>query len=85
LAESYVEALNKGGIPVIETAWQYMQSGELENAYRETLKFIEKEISSIKLPITDENLKKTLSSLKQRSYENFKSLTLGDITNKKNQ
>ena len=24
LAESYTEALNKGGIPVIESAWQYM-------------------------------------------------------------
>lgn len=24
LAEAYIEALNKGGIPVIETAWEYM-------------------------------------------------------------
>lgn len=38
LTESYVEAINKGGIPVIETAWQYMQSGELENAYHLALK-----------------------------------------------
>ena len=61
-----------------------MQSGELENAFRETLKFIEKETSSFKLPITDESLKKSFKDLKQRSYDNFKSLTLGDITNKKN-
>ena len=24
LAEAYTESLNKGGIPVIETAWEYM-------------------------------------------------------------
>jgi hypothetical protein len=37
LAESYIEALNKGGIPVIETALQYLKSNELENAFKETL------------------------------------------------
>ena len=37
LAEAYTEALNKGGIPVIETAWEYMQSGELENAFKDSL------------------------------------------------
>ena len=30
LAEAYTESLNKGGIPVIETAWEYMQSNEIE-------------------------------------------------------
>jgi hypothetical protein len=39
LAEAYTEALNKGGIPVIESAWQYMQSTELENAFRDTVRF----------------------------------------------
>ena len=37
LAESYTEALNKDGIPVIESAWEYMQSSELENSYTNTL------------------------------------------------
>ena len=39
LAEAYTEALNKGGIPVIETAWEYMQSNEIENAFKEALAF----------------------------------------------
>jgi hypothetical protein len=37
LAEAYTDALNKGGIPVIESAWEYMQSNELENAFKSTL------------------------------------------------
>lgn len=39
LAEAYSEALNKGGMPVIETAWEYMQSGELEKAFHITLEY----------------------------------------------
>jgi len=37
LAEIYTDALNKGGIPVIETAWEYVQSGEMEAAFKTTL------------------------------------------------
>jgi hypothetical protein len=43
LAEAYTEALNKGGIPVIETAWEYMQSNEIENAFKEALAFHQKQ------------------------------------------
>jgi hypothetical protein len=42
LAEAYTESLNQGGIPVIETAWEYMQSSELENAFRDSLMLHEK-------------------------------------------
>jgi len=34
LAEIYTDALNKGSIPVIETAWEYVQSGEMEAAFK---------------------------------------------------
>jgi len=33
LAEAYTDSLNKGGIPVIESAWEYVQSTELEAAF----------------------------------------------------
>lgn len=39
LAESYTEALNKGGIPVIETAWQYLQTAQIEEAFKKSLDF----------------------------------------------
>ena len=38
LAEAYTEALNGGGIPVIETAWEYIQTSEIEIAFKEALK-----------------------------------------------
>jgi hypothetical protein len=44
LAESYTDALNKGGIPVIESAWEYMQSSELENSFIGAVKFFEYEL-----------------------------------------
>jgi hypothetical protein len=37
LAEAYIESLNKGGIPVIESAWEYMQSNELEGAFQKAI------------------------------------------------
>ena len=88
LAESYVEALNKGGIPVIETAWEYMQSSELENAYRNTLEFHKKELNSRilpSLPSPEEKVIDNLKLLKTESLNNFTTHTLGDINNTKNQ
>jgi len=29
VAQAYVEAINEGSIPVIESAWDYMQASEL--------------------------------------------------------
>jgi hypothetical protein len=87
LAESYVEALNKGGIPVIETAWEYMQSSELENAYRNTIEFHQKELNSRilpSLPSPEEKVAENLKLLKTESLKNFSTHTLGDINNTKN-
>lgn len=59
LAESYTEAINRGGVPVIETAWQYVQSGELENAYRDSLslhdRFLSENVSK-NFPMSDDKL-----------------------------
>ena len=87
LAEAYTESLNKGGIPVIETAWEYVQSNELENAYKNTaasaLKTIESQILP-QLPMMDSKLTKLLKDLKVDSLAAFKSQTIGDINNTKN-
>jgi len=75
LAESYVEAINKGGVPVIETAWQYVQSGELENAFRNSLTvhdtILANEISK-KLPVSEEKLHEQLKDAKRRCFDNYK-------------
>ena len=88
LAEAYTEALNGGGIPVIESAWEYMQSGELENAFRDTLKLHENEIQRQivqKLPMGEVQIKQLNKEIKLKSFKYFQSNTLGDIKNSKNQ
>jgi len=87
LAEAYTEALNKGGIPVIETAWEYMQSNELENAYKNTIAFVMKTVESQilpQLPMMDKKLTNLLKELKASSLATFKSQTIGDVSNSKN-
>ena len=87
LAESYTEAINKGGVPVIETAWQYVQSGELENAYRDSValheRLMQENIGNY-LPMSDEKLSKLLKEANQQAYDNYKSKTIGELTNTKN-
>ena len=87
LAESYTEAINRGGVPVIETAWQYVQSGELENAFRNSLKvhdsILADEISK-NLPISEDRLYDLLKDAKLRSIQDYKNNSFGDISNNKN-
>jgi hypothetical protein len=74
LAEAYTEALNKGGIPVIETAWEYMQSNELENAYKNTKLYHENELNlkiRNSLPKLEEEILRDLKELKAASLMNF--------------
>jgi hypothetical protein len=87
LAEAYTESLNKGGVPVIETAWEYMQSNEIENAFKEALAFHQKqqEVMIIsKLPMTEEKITKLVKETKKEAIKMFHSMTLGDIKNSKN-
>jgi hypothetical protein len=41
LANSYVDALNGGSVPTIESAWDCVQASELERAYQESLAYYE--------------------------------------------
>ena len=87
LAESYTESLNKGGIPVIESAWEYIQSNEIESAFKQTLKDHENLINNnVKpaLPLNDTNMKQLVKDIKKESTENFKRNTVGNINNSKN-
>lgn len=38
LAESYTQAMNKGSVPTIDTAWHNVQKTELEKALQTSLK-----------------------------------------------
>jgi hypothetical protein len=67
LAEAYVKALNGGKVPTIENAWNYVQASELERAFKEVIaEFDSKVGSEIEkyLPMSDDQLKESLSKLK---------------------
>ena len=87
LAESYTEAINRGGVPVIETAWQYVQSGELENAYRDSValheRLMQENIGNY-LPMPEDRLSKLMKEANEQCYDNYKSKTIGELTNTKN-
>jgi Guanylate-binding protein, C-terminal domain len=42
LAFSYVEALNTGSVPTIESAWDSVQLAEIDRSYREALVHFER-------------------------------------------
>ena len=87
LAETYIEALNKGGIPVIETAWEYIQSNDIEAAFKESINLHEKLLTTSllpNLPFNDKKLKSGLKEVKEESLNKFRSTTVGNINNSKN-
>ena len=47
LAQAYVDAINGGSIPVIESAWDYMQVSELQNAFKEVEKKVDINIKNL--------------------------------------
>jgi hypothetical protein len=86
LAEIYTEALNKGSIPVIESAWEYVQSGEMESAFKQSLEMHEKWLGErIGVPLHQNKAREQLAEIKKETIELFKSTTVGEITNTKNQ
>jgi hypothetical protein len=41
LVISYIEAINSGGVPVIENTWKYICRNECEKALEESVDFLE--------------------------------------------
>ena len=70
LAETYTESLNKGGIPIIESAWNYIQSNEIETAYKQSLKVLNDLVTNDvypTLPMIDDKINHQFKSIKQQS------------------
>lgn len=87
LAEAYTEALNKGGIPVIESAWQYVQSAQIEEAYKKALDYFKSKVDQEILqlfPSPEAQVKTQLKKLRDDAVSLFKKSTLGELANSKN-
>lgn len=73
LSMAYVEALNTGKIPTIESAWDYMCSEENQKALKSAINFINEETGKLSkaLPIDPTNLFKHREEVHFNSQEIF--------------
>lgn len=77
LANSYVEALNTGSVPTIESAWDSVQLAEIDRSYRESLAFFEKQIhNQFRPPLVEVEEKAVLNHAKEEAIAMFKQQVL---------
>ena len=61
LADSYVQALNQGEVPHLQSAWNNVCTSNCENSIRECLKMFEGRVSSeVQLPMGEGRLRDIL-------------------------
>jgi hypothetical protein len=80
LAESYVQAINNGAVPNIESAWNYICKSECGKAIDESLAKFEnilKENVSYRIPIEEEELKETYQEAKREAMQLFQKKAVG--------
>ena len=77
LANSYVEALNTGSVPTIESAWDSVQLAEIDRSYRESLAFFEKQMQTqFRPPLVEAEEKSLLNHAKEEAITMFKQQVL---------
>lgn len=82
LANSYIDALNQGQVPNIESAWSSVCTFEQERAYKESIKHfditVKSKILSSFQDIGFENIKSTLVTIRNETIIFLRSKFLGD-------
>jgi len=80
LLHSYVDMINEGAVPVIQTAWVYMRQNQAINAKKRCIEQYEKKVNELqnKLPMKEEYLRNILKKLKKDILFSFKESIIGD-------
>eukprot|EP00092_Neocalanus_flemingeri_P011002 GFUD01011847.1.p1 GENE.GFUD01011847.1~~GFUD01011847.1.p1 ORF type:complete len:754 (-),score=206.68 GFUD01011847.1:94-2355(-) len=78
LAKCYVEAINKGGVPVIENAVVYITKVENEKAKEKALTIFKSRIGAVQLPVTLDELTRRISENQKETIKMFASLCIFD-------
>lgn len=85
LAQSYIEALNKGQVPTIDLAWDNVQMAELQRALNEAMSDFNEGVKQEldQLPMHEEAMKAIIQNLKDQALATFKQgvLSGSDILN----
>jgi hypothetical protein len=82
LAYTYVDAINKGVVPNIETAWSYICKNECLKAQQDSYEKFETnfmENFELRSPVFDNELKEIYVDSKKVALEEFSKVAVGDI------
>lgn len=82
LAGSYVDAINKGAVPNIETAWSYICKSQCQRAQQESYERFERSLQESfeqRAPIFEEELIEIYKECKRNSLEEFSKTAVGDV------
>ena len=81
LAANYVEAINNGAVPNIETAWTYLCQNECHKAVASSYELFEKEFQEQfdeEGPFSQEQLETFFREKKSKAQKMFKKIAVGD-------
>lgn len=82
LALSYVDAINKGVVPNIESAWSYICKNECLKASQEAYDKFERnflENFELRSPVFDDELKELYTDAKKLAMDEFSKVAVGDV------
>ena len=82
LTTSYVESINKGAIPSIESSWAYLCKNECRKALEDSFDVYRKKITDgldNGGPLYEEELREIHATAKQCSFDHFKKVAVGDV------
>lgn len=82
LAQSYVDAINKGAVPSIESSWSYICKNECLRASQDAYEKFEKQFYDAfneAVPMMEEDLKSIYKSAKKIAMDSFNKVAVGDV------
>lgn len=82
LVLSYVDSINKGAVPNIESAWSYICKNECLKAQYDAYDRFERvfqEGYELKSPVFDDELKEIYQEAKRAALEEFSKVAVGDV------
>jgi hypothetical protein len=82
LAHSYVEAINKGAVPSIESSWSYICKNQCQKAVEESFEIFERlfnENFMKNAPMYDDELNQLFKEAKRETMVSFDKVAVGDV------
>ena len=82
LALSYVEAINRGAVPNIESAWSYICKNECQKAQYEAQGKFEKSLTEnfeLRCPLFDDELREIYKDARKLALEEFSKVAVGEV------